>query len=130
MAQHGQNYQGNSAHEKVSSSGARQAVVSLCQIMSSGLVFWSRRKFEIGAEIQVRICRSALPADWRERCLPEGDGQWMILRGLVAAWSARRRSDGSFGFEVSLLVEELPKIRSKMRWSRLRVDGLCRFGLN
>ena len=130
MAQHGQNHQGNSAHGKSSSCGAGQAIVELCEVSSAGLIFWSRRRFDIGAEIQVRIRHSELPAIWRLRCQPEPSGEWVMLRGLVVAVSARRRSDGSFGFEVSLLVEPLPKIRSKMRWSRPRVAGLRRFGLN
>lgn len=130
MAQHGQNHQGNSAHGKNSSCGAGQTIVELCEVSSAGLIFWSRRRFEVGAEIQVRIRHSELPAVWRLRCQPDTSGEWVVLRGLVVAFCARRRSDGSFGFEVSLLVESLPKLRSRMCWSRPRVSGLRRFGLN
>ncbi|MEZ5384579.1 MAG: hypothetical protein R3F13_03590 [Prosthecobacter sp.] len=130
MAQHGQNHHGNSAHGKTSSCGAGQAIVELCEVLSAGLVFWSRRRFDIGAEIQLRIRHSELPDAWRLRCLPQTSGEWVVLRGLVVGLSARRRDDGSVGFEVSLLVEQPPKVRSKMRWSRPRVAGLRRFGLN
>jgi len=129
MAQNGQHQHGNSAHEKKSLCGARQSVVELCEISSSGLVFWSRRRFDIGSEMQVRIHHSALPAHWRAACMPS-HGQWVMLKGLVVAFSAVRRSDGCSGFKVSLLVDQMPKMRSKMRWSRPRLPGLRRFGLN
>lgn len=129
MAHNSQHQHGNSAHETKSLCGVRQAVFELCEITSSGLVFWSRRRFDIGSEMQVRMHHSALPAGWRAACMP-GDGQWVMLKGLVVACAAVRRSDGSSGFEVSLLVDEVPKVRSKMRWSRPRVSGLKAFGLN
>jgi len=134
MAQSGQHQQETSASD--SKSGGGQAVVELCEISTSGLVFWSRRRFEIGAEIQVRIKRSALPA---EEPLPHslGDEQWVSLRGFVVACTGHRRVDGEAGFQVSLLVEQRlgeplqrPRIRSRMRWMRTRMHWLHRFGAN
>jgi hypothetical protein len=55
---------------------------------------------------------------------------WITLKGLVVACSALRRQGGSAGFEVLLLVEQLPKIRSKMRWFKPQLSGFRRFGLN
>jgi hypothetical protein len=58
------------------------------------------------------------------------DSLWITLQGLVVACPALRREDGSSGFEVSRLIEQVPKIRSRMRWFRLRLTGLRRCGLN
>lgn len=128
MAKPGQHQQDTSAHDHKSSCGGRQIVVELCQVSSCGLVFWSRRRFEIGAEVQVRILRSSLPL--YSQMAVASDSPWVMLKGLVVACPGLRREDGSSGFEVSLLVEHLPKIRSKMRWFRSRLPGLRRFGLN
>jgi hypothetical protein len=128
MAKHGQQQQGTSAHDAKSSCGGRQIVVELCEVSACGLVFWSRCRFDIGAEVQVRIRRSSLPPAFtdggRFGC------PWVMLKGLVVACPALRREDGTSGFEVSLLVEQLPKFRSKMRWFKPRLPGLRRFGLN
>lgn len=128
MAKHGQHQQGTSAHDAKSSCGGRQIIVELCEVSACGLVFWSRRRFEIGAEVQVRLRRSSLPL--HSQMVGDSDNPWVMLKGLVVACPAMRREDGSSGFEVSLLVEHLPKIRSKMRWFRSRLPGLRRFGLN
>lgn len=128
MAKHGQHQQGTSEHDAKSSCGGRQIIVELCEVSACGLVFWSRRRFEIGAEVQVRLRRSSLPL--HSQMVGDSDSPWVMLKGLVVACPALRREDGSSGFEVSLLVEHLPKIRSKMRWFRSRLPGLRRFGLN
>lgn len=137
MAKPGQHQQQDTSPHDGSSKkgGGRQAVVELCGISACGLVFWSRSRFDIGAEVQVRIKRSALPAHWVEQvaCC----GPWVMLRGLVVACPPQRRQDGSTGFEISLLVEKDAhnairpvKLRSKMRWSTPPMPGLRRFGLN
>jgi hypothetical protein len=128
MAKNGQHQQETSAHDAKSSCGGRQTVVELCQVSASGLVFWSRCRFEIGAEVQVRLLRSTLPM--HSQAAAGSDSPWITLKGLVVACPALRREDGSSGFEVSLLVEQLPKIRSKMRWFKPRLPGLRCFGLN
>lgn len=135
MAKHGPHHQDTTADEQSSASGGRQAVVELCQISSCGLIFWSRHRFEIGAEIQVRIRRSALPAGCP--ALVATTAKWVMLHGLVVACPARRRADGTSGFEVSLLMDQSPcdcihspKPPAKMRWFTPPVPGLRRFGLN
>ncbi len=137
MAKHGQHQQQEtSANDGVppSKSGGRQAVVELCEISTCGLVFWSRTRFEIGAEVQVRMKRTALPPQWQAEvvCCP-----WVMLKGLVVACPPQRREDGSSGFEVSLLIEtdadgpvQPAKVRSKMRWVRRPMPWLRRFGMN
>ncbi|MFN0075914.1 MAG: hypothetical protein ACKVY0_05520 [Prosthecobacter sp.] len=135
MAKHGQQQQDTSANENQSSSGGRQAVVELCEISACGLVFWSRHRFEIGAEVQVRIKRSALLAACH--VLSSSGSKWVMLKGLVVACPPQRRTDGSSGFEVSLLMEQAlcgcmppPKIPAPLCWFTPPLPGLRRFGLN
>lgn len=137
MAKHGQHQQQEtSANDGVppSKSGGRQAVVELCEISTCGLVFWSRSRFEIGAEVQVRMKRTALPPQWQEEVV---SCPWVMLKGLVVACPPQRREDGSSGFHVSLLIEENAdgpvqpaKVRSKMLWVRRPMPWLRRFGMN
>jgi hypothetical protein len=135
MAKHGQQQQETSASEKHSCCGGRQAVVELCEITSCGLVFWSRQRFDIDAEVQVRIKRTALtPA---MLAMTGANSKWVMLKCLVVTCPPQRRADGSTGFEVSLLVVQAlddstqsPKFRSQMRWFTLPLKGLRRFGLN
>lgn len=136
MAKPGQNQQETSADDGCSSkkAGGRQAVVELCGISSCGMTFWSRSRFDIGAEVQVRIHRSVLPASWLEDV---ACGAWILLKGLVVACPPQRREDGSSGFEISLLIEKDAHgairpvtVRSQMRWSSPPMPGLRRFGLN
>ena len=135
MAKHGQQQQDTSASEKQSCCGGRQTVVELCEITSCGLVFWSRQRFDMGAEVQARIKRSALtPA---MLAMTGSNSKWVMLKCLVVACAALRRADGSSGFKVSLLVVQAadggthaPKVRSKMRWFEPPLRGLRRFGLN
>lgn len=135
MAKHGQPQQETSAAEKHSVCGGRQAVVELCEITSCGLVFWSRLRFDLGAEVQVRIKRSALTPEML--AMTASNSTWVMLKCLVAAASPQRRSDGSIGFEISLLVLQAaddisrpPAVRSKMRWFAPLLHGRRRFGLN
>lgn len=133
MAKHGQQNQEAAANDTQSKSGGRQAVVELCEVSARGLVFWSRHRFDIGAEVQVRIHRSTLPAD-----IQNGAGQtkeWVTLKGLVVESPGKRRENGSSGFLVSLLIEDMagaarPLVRSTMRWLETPLSGLIRFGLN
>lgn len=135
MAKHGQQQQETSANEKQSFCGGRQSIVELCEISACGLLFWSRHRFEIGAEVQVRIKRSALSAACH--VLSSSGSKWVMLKGLVVACPPQRRSDGSSGFEVSLLTEKTlceclqqPKIQYQMCWLPPPLPGLSRFGLN
>ncbi len=135
MAKHGQQQQETSAGDEQSVCGGRQTVVELCEITSCGLVFWSRQRFDMGAEVQVRIKRSTLtPA---MLAMTVSNSKWVMLKCLVVAGSPQRRADGSYGFKISLLVVQAAddrthslKLRSKMRWFAPPVSGLQRFGLN
>ena len=135
MAKHGQDQQETSAHDAKSNRGGRQAVVELCEISASGLVFWSRHRFEIGSEVQVRIRRSALPPSGQNDAIAHC--KWAMLKGFVVACRRQRREDGSSGFQISLLIEQpacacgrSAKIRSKMRWLKTSLPWLRRFGVN
>jgi hypothetical protein len=66
------------------------------------MIFWSRQRFEVGAELQLRAWAEALPVRWT--CLKEDGSGWVNLRGYVVQCEPERRSDGSFGFRVSLLL--------------------------
>lgn len=138
MATHGQHQQESSAPGPPAAPkkgcGGRQAVVELCEISPCGLVFWSRTRFEIGAEVQVRIKKSALPEAWQVEI---GCGCWAMLKGLVVDCPPLRRDDGSSGFEVSILIEkDAPdaiqpvKVHSKMNWTSPPMPWLRKFGLN
>jgi hypothetical protein len=135
MAKHGQQQQETSANPNQSVGGGAQTVVELSEITSCGLVFWSRQRFDLGAEVQVRIQRSALtPA---MLAMTATDSKWVMLKCLVVASSPQRRADGSYGFKVSLLVVQAaddttpaPKHRSMMPWFAPPLSGLQRFGLN
>lgn len=136
MAKHGQHQQQEtSAGGSQPTCGGRQAVVELCEVTSCGLIFWSRQRFEIGAEVQVRVERSALtPAMQAMAATPS---KWVMLRCLVAAALPQRRADGSSGFKISLLAVQAhseeaqePRFRSTMRWFRPRLGGHQSFGLN
>jgi hypothetical protein len=135
MAKHGQQQQETSANPKHWVCGGRQTIVELCEITSCGLVFWSRQRFDMGAEVQVRIKRSTLtPA---MLAMTASNSTWVMLKCLVVASSPQRRADGSYGFTVSLLVVQAaddstpsPKLHSKMRWFAPPLRGLQRFGLN
>lgn len=100
MAKHSHHQQGNSAQNK--RGGAGQAVVELCAVSACGLTFWSRQRFEIGSELQIRVRRDAISA---VQGMDEGTGEWVTLRGYVIECPAVRREGGEHGFEVSLLLD-------------------------
>lgn len=117
--------------------GAGQSVVELCRSSQSGLVFWSRQRFEIGAELQIRIRRDALACAVMQVLHGVG-GEWVTLRGFVVECPSVRRADGSHGFLVSLLLDQAMKspeqgnARAKPSCPRLctRLPGLLNLGLN
>jgi hypothetical protein len=87
-------------------SGAGQAVVELEHAERGGLVFWSRQHFEIGSELQIRMKRENLPTEFALGSSPTDDN-WVSIHGFVVACRAVRRTDGSHGFRVSLLLDPL-----------------------
>jgi hypothetical protein len=134
MAKHSQHQQEASPSNR---SGGGQAVVELCSVTTSGLIFWSRQRFDIGAELQIRIRRDALPAGSQDgSCETEGD-ELVTVCGFVVECPAVRRSDGAHGFQVSLLLESalnqpapIKKKASRMRYLHTGFSGLKRAGLN
>jgi hypothetical protein len=87
-----------------STRGGGQAVVSLCKVSESGLVFWSRHRFELAAELQVRVRCDVLPLRVRAMLEPDIEG-WVSVRGFVIECRAQRRSNGAGVFRVSLLLD-------------------------
>lgn len=79
--------------------GSGQVVVELCGCCGQGLIFWSRKRFEVCTEVVIRVRKAALP-----QLSHEDEGVWMTLRGIVVQNLAERRSDGTCGFRVCLLV--------------------------
>ena len=79
--------------------GAGQVVVELCGLSGAGLIFWSRKRFEVCTEVMVRVRAAVLPGLWGGE-----EGAWRMLRGIVVQCLAERRGDGSCGFRVCLLV--------------------------
>lgn len=89
----------------------------------------------MGAMIQVRIRRSALPVMCCD--LAGSYCKWVTLKGVVVACPPVRRDDGSAGFQVSLLVEppsfrpgKNENLESKMEWLKPAQPDLQRFSLN
>lgn len=116
-------------------SGGGQAVVELCGVSSGGLVFWSRQRFDIGAELQIRIRRDALPCALAHLS-PNTGGEWAVVSGFVVECPAVRRPDGAHGFRVSLLLESAltpqtpPRNNRQLRYVASRIPGMSRLGLN
>jgi len=130
MAQHGQHQEDPAP---ACHGGGGQTIVELCGVSDGGLVFWSRQRFDIGAELQIRIRRDALGA------APAHLSKWLTVRGFVVACPALRRSDGSHGFQVSLLLDsalvpcsDVPAVRRQPGCPRVatRFPGLAAPGLN
>lgn len=100
MATSGQHQQAGSAP-----SGAGQTIVELCGATDCGIIFWSRQRFEIGAELQIRMRCDVMPSAQScddGECEPEG---WKCVRGFVVECEALRRENGSCVFRVSLLLD-------------------------
>lgn len=126
MANHGQHPQEASASNR---SGGGQAVVDLCEVTSSGLVFWSRQRFDIGSELQIRLHRDALPAHMASA------EEWVTVRGFVIECPPVRRENGTPAFRVSLLLDSalMQPVKQQpmsLPCQRTRLAGLARMGLN
>lgn len=93
--------------------GNTQAVVELNAVYGGGLTFWARQKFRVGAELSARLRTEVLPP---LRLTLEGEdvGEWLVLRGFVVECQAQRRSDGSCGFRVSVLIADRVESHSGM----------------
>ena len=111
--------------------GGGQTIVELCGVRDGGLIFWSRQRFDIGAELQVRIRRDALGA------APGHLSEWVTVRGFVVECPAVRRPDGSHAFRICLLFDSAlvacqPAARDACGCPRVatRCPGLTAPGLN
>lgn len=132
MAKNSQHQQGNSAGKR---SGAGQAVVELCAVSACGLVFWSRQRFDIGSELQIRVRSDAIPS---LQIHATAGKKWIMLRGFVVECPAMRRACGEHGFQVSLLMESAltaccatrPKNPAACPKMKSSFPGLKRAGLN
>lgn len=101
------------SESKISQRGVSQAVVELVQMERGGLVFWARQRFEIGSELQVRMLRANVPAEAAQGDLGD-DVTWASIRGFVVACRGQRRTDGSFGFRVSLLLDPMMDVSAHL----------------
>jgi hypothetical protein len=127
-----QHQQGHSTGKR---SGAGQSIVELCAVSACGLVFWSRQRFDIGSELQIRVKRDAIPTLSQK---PQGNEEWISLTGFVVECPAMRRTNGQHGFQVSLLLESAftmtaaQSIKSPLICPKMKTGfpGLKRAGLN
>lgn len=87
-----------------STRGGGQTIVSLCKVSESGLVFWSRHRFDLASELQVRVRINVLPSLLRACFKDDGHG-WTSVRGFVVECRATRRSNGAATFRVSLVLD-------------------------
>lgn len=138
MAKHSQHQQETSASKR---SGGGQSVVELCSITATGLVFWSRQRFEVGAELQIRIRRDALPPSAQassDLASADNADDLVTVCGFVVECPAIRRSDGAHGFQVSLLLESAldqsapakKKRAPRLKFLQTPFSGLKAAGLN
>lgn len=99
MANYGQYKQDASA----TGGGGAQAVVELHELTNDAVVFWSRRHFQIGTELLLRLRRDCLPAGLP---LPgPSEDPWTQVHGYVVECRRVRRPDGSQAFKVVLILE-------------------------
>jgi hypothetical protein len=101
-----------------------QSVVIVLQVCEAGVVFWSRQAFALADELRVTLSVEGLPAACAERfATQEG---WVCVRGFVVECRARRNSDGSVGYEISLVFEPGGNPTSPPPSAWLRVPGTQR----
>ncbi len=101
MARHRQHKQDSSP---LPSGRGGQTIVRLCGASASGIVFRSRHKFDLAAELQLRIRGDTLPPQFAERLHADAAG-WVTIRGFVVECLAVRQPDGAASFEVSVVLE-------------------------
>lgn len=113
--------------------GAGQVIVNLCIASESGVVFWSRHRFDLAAELQLRVRTEVLPMHLRAALKSDARG-WATVRGYVVECLAVRRPDGAAVFRVSLMLDAMliPETRRRENHARLFFGGRTgvMFGLN
>lgn len=125
MAKNSQNHQGGPANLR---SGGGQAIVELCDIQPHGLSFWSRQRFEIGTELQIRV---------HHRDIPDHPSleEWVNLKGFVIQCQPIRREDGTPSFRIAIVLESVlmkprPLSAKSLRYHHTLLPGLAKMGLN
>ena len=126
MANYGQYKQDSSA----SGGGGGQAVVELCALTGDGITFWSRRHFQIGTELMLRLKRDSFPPGLKAPGMPEDP--WANVRGFVVECTRERRPDGSQAFKVVLLLESALDVPAAPVLPCMKIDlpGIRAPGLN
>ncbi len=128
MANHGQSPQDTSTPKR---GGGGQAIVEMCEVTDTSLTFWSRHRFQIGTELQMRVCTAELPAALAAAADPES---WVSLRGFVVQCVHVRRADGVQAFRVVMLFDsalaEQPKQEDSPLFMRKPWPDCFFFGLN
>lgn len=84
--------------------GGGQIVVSLCEMNEGGLILTSRYRFEVAAELQVRVRWEVLPKCLQHNLKPDPSG-WVNIRGFVIDCRLARQSGGKMAFIVSLVLD-------------------------
>jgi hypothetical protein len=125
MAKNSQKHQGSPANLR---SGGGQSIVELCHIQASGLSFWSKQRFEIGYELQIRLNHQDIPGH-------SSTEEWVNLCGFVIQCQPIRREDGSPSFRITIVLDSVlmqpKKLSSKsFRFQHTLIAGLARIGLN
>ena len=125
MAEKRQQHQGSPANLR---SGGAQSIVELCDIQSGGLSFWSKQRFDIASELQIRLNHQDIPGH------PSTE-EWVNLCGFVIQCQPIRREDGSPSFRITIVLESVlmqPKKLSgkSLRFQHTLIAGLARMGLN
>lgn len=101
MARHRQHQQDSSPLHR---GRGGQTIVRLCGASAVGIVFSSRHKFDLAAELQLRIRGDTLPPHIAESLHASPSG-WVTVRGFVVECLAVRQPDGAASFQVSVVLE-------------------------
>lgn len=111
--------------------GGGQIVVSLCGMNEGGLILRSRHRFEVAAEVQLRIRWDVLPDCLRQSLQSDPSG-WVNIRGFVIDCRVARQSGGKMIFIVSLMLDlvlsEKDQRARKTDYRRVERSGI--HGLN
>lgn len=101
MAGHSQHHHQDSSSRPRAGSG--QTIVRLHGVTEQGLSFFSRQRFDIAAELVLRVRRSALPAG----LAPEAAhaSRWAVVRAYVIECRPVRKPCGECLFHISVLLE-------------------------
>lgn len=107
--------------------GAGQVVVSLCKVTEAGVVFWSRHRFDLTAELQMRVRSEVLPFVLRACLKSDADG-WVTVRGFVVECQGVRQSSGAAEFRVSIVLDAAIVSAARRYVGHPPMGGNGRFG--